>query len=58
MIAAWMLQEGYKYAHPYGFQLYDSRFVGLDQLGSSEIDVYIPVIRQERASDVAADGSS
>ena len=58
MIAEWMVGEGYQYAHPYGFQLYDSRFVGLDQLASSEIDVYIPVIRQEHASDVAAGGRS
>lgn len=58
MIAIWMLEEGYSSSYPFGFQLYDSRFLGLDELESSEIDVYIPVIRRGHASDVSTDGHS
>lgn len=55
MVTQWMLEEGYRSAYPFGFQLYDSRFAGLDQIESSEIDVYIPVVRLERAADVSTD---
>jgi len=39
----WMLHNGYIAAYPYGFQLYDQRFKGLDNLEASELDVYIPI---------------
>jgi predicted transcriptional regulator YdeE len=43
MIAEWMLGAGYDSAHPYGFQRYDRRFQGLDDLEASELDVYVPI---------------
>ena len=55
LVTEWMLEEGYRSAYPFSFQLYDSRFAGLDQLESSEIDVYIPVARRE---NVPADRDS
>lgn len=39
----WLPGSGYKVTHPYSFQLYDSRFKGLDKIEESILDVYIPV---------------
>jgi AraC family transcriptional regulator len=39
----WMPQSGYQRAHRYGFQLYDHRFRGLDNIDQSELDVYVPI---------------
>jgi predicted transcriptional regulator YdeE len=40
----WMSAAGYRSAHPYMIQRYDTRFKGLDQLEGSELDVLIPVV--------------
>ena len=42
----WMKESGYQLAFPFNFQLYDHRFKGMDHLSESEIDIYIPIIRQ------------
>lgn len=47
----WMGQHGYRSAHPYMIQWYDSRFQGLDNVEASRLDVYIPVVRQNRQLD-------
>jgi len=39
----WLPQAGYEQTHQFNFQLYDSRFKGLDRVEESVIDVYIPV---------------
>jgi predicted transcriptional regulator YdeE len=39
----WLPQSGYTSAHPFSFQLYDERFKGLDRLGESTLDLYIPI---------------
>ncbi len=41
----WMSQSGYRSAYPFGFQRYDARFKGLDQIDESVLEVYVPVIR-------------
>lgn len=43
MIYEWMLGSGYHQAHKYGFQLYDARFKGLENLDESELDAYVPI---------------
>jgi predicted transcriptional regulator YdeE len=50
-IADWMDEAGYTATHPYGFQLYDRRFKGLDNLEASELDVYFPI---EPAADATS----
>ena len=39
----WLPGSGYQVAYNYGFQLYDHRFKGLQNLDESELDIYIPV---------------
>lgn len=39
----WLPTSGYEAAHSYGFQRYDARFLGLERLEESSLDVYIPV---------------
>jgi AraC family transcriptional regulator len=41
-INAWLESSAYAEAHPYDFQLYDSRFKGMDD-PESEQDIYVPV---------------
>ena len=43
MIQEWFLRSDYQQAYKYGFQLYDERFKGLDNLEESGLDVYVPV---------------
>jgi AraC family transcriptional regulator len=45
-VAEWMSRSGYQRAHPYGFQRYDERFKGLDQIEGSVLEVYVPVRRE------------
>jgi predicted transcriptional regulator YdeE len=45
LLGAWLAEEGYRSTHPYNFQYYDSRFVGMDNLAESALDVYVPVTR-------------
>ena len=45
MIQEWMLRSGYESAYSYGFQRYDHRFKGIEQIEESVLDVYIPVKR-------------
>jgi predicted transcriptional regulator YdeE len=46
-IQHWLEQSRYREAHTYNFQYYDQRFLGLDRIDDSEIDVYIPIVEQE-----------
>ena len=39
----WMPDSGYSAAYEYGFQAYDDRFKGMDNLADSVLDVYIPI---------------
>ena len=43
MIQEWMVSAGYEPVYTYGFQLYDERFKGLDNLAESVLAVYVPV---------------
>lgn len=43
--SGWATAAGYRRAHPYNIQAYDERFVGLDRLDESVIEVMIPVER-------------
>ncbi|MBN1248793.1 MAG: GyrI-like domain-containing protein [Anaerolineae bacterium] len=43
----WMAQHAYRPSHPYMIQWYDLRFRGLDDVASSQLDVYIPVAKQD-----------
>jgi AraC family transcriptional regulator len=45
-IASWMEQAGYQYAYPYSFEYYDERFKGMDRIGESALDVYVPIRRR------------
>ena len=49
-IGEWMRRSPYEPASSYGFQRYDERFRGLDDLDASELDVYVPVKRTEDVS--------
>jgi predicted transcriptional regulator YdeE len=42
-IQKWLRTHEYRSAHAYNFQLYDSRFKGMDRLPESTIDVYVPI---------------
>ena len=42
-IGQWIKAAGYQNAHPFSFQYYDERFKGLDQIETSQLDVYMPV---------------
>jgi AraC family transcriptional regulator len=39
----WMPQSGYRPTHHYGFQRYDRRFKGVDNIDESELDLYVPI---------------
>ena len=39
----WLPQSGYGQVHRYGFQCYDHRFKGLDNIDESELDIYVPI---------------
>ena len=39
----WLPKSGYSAAHEYGFQAYDDRFKGMDNLADSVLDVYVPI---------------
>jgi AraC family transcriptional regulator len=45
LIAEWMSRSGYQRAYPYGYQRYDERFKGMDQIEGSVLDVYVPVVK-------------
>ena len=44
-IDQWISKAGYQGAHPFSFQYYDERFKGLDKIGESQLDVYMPVTK-------------
>ena len=46
MMTDWLAQSGYQRAFPYGFQRYDERFKGVDELEGSVLEVYLPVETQ------------
>jgi len=43
IIQEWLLGSGYRQAHAYGFQMYDERFKGLENVEESTLDVYVPI---------------
>jgi predicted transcriptional regulator YdeE len=43
VIDEWMCTAGYESAGPYGFQRYDERFKGLDQIEDSVLEAWVPV---------------
>jgi len=45
--------DTYESAATYGFQCYDERFKGVDNLAESELDIYVPL---KRVNDVPTDG--
>ena len=44
-MADWMARAGYRRAFPYGFQRYDERFKGVDDMERSVLEAYVPVTR-------------
>ena len=44
----WMPESGYREAYSYSFQLYDERFKGMNRLEESSLDLYIPVVSEEK----------
>jgi len=42
-MADWLTRSGYQRAYAYGFQYYDERFKGMDQIDESVLDMYVPV---------------
>ena len=42
----WLPESGYRIAHDYAVERYDSRFKGLDRIAESILEVYIPVVRE------------
>jgi predicted transcriptional regulator YdeE len=45
VIDRWLAEAGYERSHPYSVQYYDSRFIGIDQIADSKLDIYMPVRR-------------
>lgn len=45
-IEDWMTRTGHQSAYPYSFEYYDERFKGIDQIGESLLDVYVPIRRR------------
>ncbi|MBN2009584.1 GyrI-like domain-containing protein [candidate division KSB1 bacterium] len=39
----WLPKSGYRIAHKYSMLTYDSRFLGMDKLDESEVDIYLPI---------------
>jgi len=50
-INQWLATAGYQHAQPFSFQYFDERFIGLDQLSESQLDVYMPVQSQKADSE-------
>jgi predicted transcriptional regulator YdeE len=46
----WMRRSPYEPVGNFGFQLYDQRFRGVDDLAASELDVFVPI---KRTADVS-----
>jgi len=45
----WLAASPYEQAYPYGFQRYDRRFKGMDQIEDSVLEAWVPVRRREQA---------
>jgi AraC family transcriptional regulator len=43
VMSDWISQSGYRRAHNYGFQRYDDRFKGTENLEESVLEAYVPV---------------
>ncbi len=43
----WLPQAKLKQSHPISIQRYDERFKGMDRIEESELDILIPVIRED-----------
>lgn len=46
-IEKWLAKGFYQRSHPFSFQYYDKRFKGVDNIGESILDVYLPVEKVE-----------
>jgi predicted transcriptional regulator YdeE len=53
IIGEWVSRSTYDAVGTYGFQRYDERFQGVENLAASELDVYVPI---KSSTDVASDG--
>lgn len=42
-IDQWLSENHYIAAHPFNFQYYDERFLGMDKIDDSEIDIFVPI---------------
>jgi AraC family transcriptional regulator len=47
MMEGWLSSAGFEQAYPYGFQRYDERFKGMDQIEDSLLEAWVPVRRRE-----------
>ena len=45
IVSEWMSRSGYQSPYRYGFQLYDERFKGIQNIDESILDVYVPVTK-------------
>ena len=43
MMTDWLAQAGYQCAFPYGFQRYDERFKGMEDMEGSVLEAYVPI---------------
>lgn len=43
----WLPGSEYELAHNFGFQYYDKRFKGMERVGESELDVYVPIKKKD-----------
>ena len=43
IVGEWMARSGYQSAYTYGFERYDERFKGVQNIDESVLDVYVPV---------------
>jgi predicted transcriptional regulator YdeE len=45
MMTDWLTQSGHRRAYTFGFQRYDERFKGVEDLEGSVLEAYVPVTR-------------
>lgn len=47
LIMDWLEENNYSHAHPFGFQRYDQRFKGVQNIEESVLDVYTPIVQHD-----------
>ncbi len=55
IVSEWFSRSGYQSPYNYGFQLYDERFKGVQNIDESILDVYVPVTQTLTEQDMAKD---